>query len=140
MSDRDVRLEEAVVEATEAGKLACARAHDIAARLEVEPLAVGHAADRAGVRIERCQLGLFGYGSKAEGKHKIVRPMAEVPPALEAALRAAAGPEGLTCDAVWGIAAGLGIARLEASNAAEGLGLRVWHCQLGCFPRPGKGG
>ena len=138
MIDEDVRLQQAVAEATEDGKLACARAHDIASTLGVEPLAVGQAADQAGVRIARCQLGLFGYGNKADGTHKIVRPPAQVLPPLEAALRAEAGPDGLPCDAVWRVADRLGVARLEASNAVEGLGLRVSRCQLGCFPRPWK--
>jgi len=124
----------------EDGKLGCAQAHALAAEYGLEPLAVGQAADAAGVRVFHCQLGLFGYGLKSEGKHKIVQPMAHVPPALEAALRAAAGPDGLPCDAVWQLADRLGISRLEASNAVEGLGLRVSRCQLGCFPHPWDGG
>jgi hypothetical protein len=135
-----VRLQQAVMEAAEEGKLGCARAHDMADLLGVEPLAVGRAADQAGVRIARCQLGLFGYGSKAEGTDKMVRPMAAVPAGWETALRAEAGEDGLPCDAVWRVAERLGIGRPEAGNATEGLGLRVSVCQLGCFPRARKGG
>ncbi len=140
LNDMDERLRQAVLDHLEDGMLGCTSAHAIALELGVPPIAVGRAADAAGVRIARCQLGLFGYGPKAEGKHKIVQPMAHVPPALEAALRAAAGPDGLPCDAVWQLADRLGISRLEASNAVEGLGLRVSRCQLGCFPHPWDGG
>jgi len=135
----DEQLRQAVLGHLEDGHLTCHQAHTIAQELGVEPLEVGQAADEVGVRISRCQLGLFGYGSKAEGKHKIVRPMAQVPPAIEAAIRAKAGEEGLPCIAVWRIADRLGHSRLEISNAVEGLGLRVSTCQLGCFPRPPKG-
>ena len=135
----DEQLRQAVLGHLEEGHLTCHQAHAIAKELGVEPLDVGRAADEVGVRVSRCLLGLFGYGSKAAGTHKIVRPMAQVPPSLEAALRAKAGEEGIPCIAVWHIADGLGISRLEASNAVEGLGLRVSHCQLGCFPHPSRG-
>ncbi|MBN1135134.1 MAG: hypothetical protein JXM73_01015 [Anaerolineae bacterium] len=132
----DERLRQAVQDHLEDGQLACQQAHAIAEELDIEPLEVGRAADKMGVRIFRCQLGLFGYGSKADGTHKIVRPMAQVPPHLEAALRAETGEAGLPCSAIWRVADNLGIGRLEASSAVESLGLRVWYCQLGCFPHP----
>jgi hypothetical protein len=97
------------------------------------------AADEAGIRISHCQLGLFGYGPKAEGRHKIVHPMDDVPQRLSAHVRAAAGGKGIPCAAVWEVADGLGFTRLEAGSAAEAMGLRVSDCQLGCFPRPKKG-
>ena len=135
----DEQLRQAVLGHLEEGHLTCHQAHAIAKELGVEPLDVGRAADEVGVRVSRCLLGLFGYGSKAAGTHKIVRPMAQVPPSLEAALRAEAGEEGLPCIAVWRVADRLGHSRLEVSNAVEGLGLRVSHCQLGCFPHPSRG-
>ena len=129
-------LQQALAGRLEDGKLACAEAHALAAEYGLEPLAVGQAADAAGVRIFHCQLGLFGYGPKSEGKHKIVQPMETVPQELADRLRAAAGPDGISCLAIWRIAAELGTTRLEASGAVEALGLRVSTCQLGCFPRP----
>jgi hypothetical protein len=132
----DDRIGEAIRQRLRDGQLPCASAHAVARHLEVEPLAVGRAADEAGIRISRCQLGLFGYGPKAEGKHKIVQPMNPVPEELAARLRGAAGETGIPCETVWAIADNLGIRRLDASGAVEGLGLRVSRCQLGCFPRP----
>jgi len=67
---------QAVLNRLEDGKLTCYQAHAIAEELGVDPLDVGRAADEAGIRISCCQLGLFGYGSKADGTYKIVRPMA----------------------------------------------------------------
>jgi hypothetical protein len=96
------------------------------------------AANDAGIRISRCQLGLFGYGPKAEGKHKIVHAMDQVPERLAARLRGAADQEGITCQAVWAVADDLGFKRIEAAAAVEAMGLRVSRCQLGCFPRPWK--
>ncbi len=135
----DEQLYEAMLERLEDGKLPCNQAHAIAKILDVEPLTVGFAANDAGIRISRCQLGLFGFGPKAERKHKIVLPMDEVPERLAARLRAGADGGDITCTAVWEVADGMGYKRLEASSAVEAMGLNVSRCQLGCFPRPWKG-
>jgi hypothetical protein len=135
----DERLRQAMLERLEDGKLPCNQAHAIAQILEITPLTVGLAANEANIRISRCQLGLFGFGPKAEGKHKIVHPMDEVPERLAARLRAQADKNGITCTTVWKVADGLGYKRLEASSAVEAMGLKVSRCQLACFPRPWKG-
>ena len=100
----DERLHQTMLKRLEDGKLPCIRAFAIARSLGLDPLTVGMAADEAGIRISRCQLGLFGYGPKAEGKHKIVRPMEHVPAALEQAIRGALDAKGLPCVAAWEIA------------------------------------
>ena len=135
----DEKLRQAMQDRLEDGRLACNQAFGIARALEIEPLTVGLAANDAGIRISSCQLGLFGYGPKAEGKHKIVHAMDEVPERLAARLREAAEGENITCTAVWKVADGLGFMRLEASSAVEAMGLKVSRCQLGCFPRPWQG-
>ena len=135
----DEQILQAMQERLEDGMLPCNQAHAIAQILHVDPLTIGLAANEAGIRISRCQLGLFGYGPKAEGKHKIVHPMDDVPERLAARLRAQAEGEAITCTAIWRVADGLGYPRLEASSAVEAMGLRVSRCQLGCFPRPWKG-
>jgi hypothetical protein len=100
---------------------------------------VGEACNEAEIRISRCQLGLFGYGPKAEGKHKIVHAMDAVPERLSARLSAEAEAGNITCAAVWRVADALRFQRLKTSSAVEAMGLRVSVCQLGCFPRPWKG-
>lgn len=131
----DKTLYQAMLERLDDGQLPCATAHGLAREFDMEPLAVGQVADEAGIRINRCQLGLFGYGPKAEGKHKIVHAMEDVPERLAAHLRAATGDDGITCAAIWQIADELGYLRIEASSAVEAMGIRVSRCQLGCFPR-----
>ena len=123
----------------ENGRLPCNQAFGIAQILDIDPLTVGMAANDNDIRISRCQLGLFGYGPKAEGKHKIVHAMDEVPGRLAVRLRAAAEGDKITCTAVWKVADGLGYRRIEASSAVEAMGLKVSRCQLGCFPRPWEG-
>jgi hypothetical protein len=134
--DMDKQLHQAMLENLVDGQLPCNQAHAIAENLDIEPLQVGFAANETDIRISRCQLGLFGYGPKAEGKHKIVHPMDDVPERLAARLRAGANRDSITCNAVWAVADKLGYKRIEASSAVEAMGLKVSRCQLGCFPRP----
>lgn len=143
----DQQLQQAMKEQLEDGKLPCRQAFAIAQELELEPIEVGLAASEAGIRISRCQLGLFGYGPKAEGKHKIVHAMDKVPERLAARLRAEAevnllsedAKPGITCTGVWRSADGLDYPRMKAASAVEAMGLKVTRCQLGCFPRPWEG-
>ncbi len=135
----DERIHQAMLDRLEDGRLPCNQCHAIARILDVDPLTVGMAANEAGIRISHCQLGLFGYGPKAEGKHKIVHAMDEVPERLAARLRANATDGAITCKAIWKVADGLGFPRLEACSAVEAMGIRVSRCQLGCFPRPWEG-
>jgi hypothetical protein len=143
----DQEIKQAMMERLEDGQLPCNQAFAIAQSFGAEPLTVGMMANEAGIRISRCQLGLFGYGPKAEGKHKIVHAMDDVPERLAARLRAEAesslqsegGEPGITCAGIWRAADGLGYPRLEASSAVEAMGLKVTRCQLGCFPRPWEG-
>lgn len=132
----DETLYQAMLDRLEDGRLPCNHAFALAKKLNTDPLTVGLAANDAGIRISRCQLGLFGYGPKSEGKHKIVHAMDNVPERLAARLRAEAVDGNLTCAAIWEVADGLGFKRVEASSAVEAMGLNVSHCQLGCFPRP----
>lgn len=114
-------------------QLPCAAAFKIAQQLGAEPIEVGQAADRNNVRLGRCQLGLFGYGPKSEGKHRIVKPMAQVPNDLRQAIQESLTDGRLTCAAAWSLAERFGRPRLDISSAAEGMGIRISHCQLGAF-------
>lgn len=115
------------------GMLPCAAAFRVAEELGVEPLEVGRTADEMGVRLNRCQLGLFGYGPKAEGRHKIVRPADVVEPGLAQAIQDGLSEGRLPCRVAWEIAGTLGIPKMEVSAAAEALGIRIVRCQLGAF-------
>jgi hypothetical protein len=115
------------------GQLPCTVAHVIAYELDVKALQVGQAADEMEVAVSLCQLGCFGYGPKAEGKSKILRPAAKEDETLMERLRSTAVEGGIQCLKLWQIAAEFGLERLAVSNAAEAMGLKIRPCQLGCF-------
>jgi len=126
-------LLQAIRDVLAGGTLPCAEAFRIAERLDITPAEVGGAADELGIRVSHCQLGLFGYGSKAEGKHRIVRPLPEVPSEISEEIESRLQEGRLPCREVWVAARRLGRTRLEVSGAAEALEVRIARCQLGCF-------
>jgi hypothetical protein len=131
-------VNEAVKEAVQValdseGKLSCAAAFRIARELDVSPGQIGQVADGLEVRLNRCQLGLFGYGPKAEGRHKIVEPADDVEEGLAQAIQDSLRNGELGCDAAWEIAAAMRIPKMKVAAAAETLGIKISRCQLGAF-------
>jgi hypothetical protein len=111
------------------GKMACAVAFDIAENLGVSPAEVGFTLDMLEIRLIKCQLGLFGYGS---GK-KIAQATENMPESLEKAIRAEVSGENLSCATAWRIAGEFRIGKMKVSSACEALGIKIKPCQLGAF-------
>lgn len=127
------RIREMIAANPVKGRLGCAVAHYIAAYLKVEPSLVGSTATRMGVKIDQCQLGLFGYGRKGISGYKIVGRKVEVGDAVLEAIKEASDRGRISCLKLWEIAEREGIARAEAGNAADALGIKISPCQLGAF-------
>ena len=127
------RIVEALLERAVDGQVSCASAHEVAAQLGVSPLTVAREVNRAHLRFYRCQLGLFGYGPKPEGKHKIVLKAGRVPEEIEAAIMAKSTDGHISCKAAWEVAAQFEYPRLGIANILEAMGFKLTKCQLGCF-------
>lgn len=125
----DEKVAGAVRERAAKGVLPCAEAERIGAAQGVRLEEVGRTLDLLEVRIDRCQLGLFGYGPE----RKAVRPAASVAPDLAEAIRGRLADGRLPCEAAWEIAAALRITRMEVSAACETQKIRIKPCQLGAF-------
>lgn len=130
-SDRKPRDEvvRAVTEKTKEGKLTCAAAHSIAERMGVPSEEVGIAADALGVRIHKCQLGLFGYGPE----NKKIGPAPEVSTGLRQAIEGAKVNGRLGCAAAWRIAEEFHISRMDVASACETMKVKISACQIGAF-------
>jgi hypothetical protein len=124
----DPRIAEALKARAKAGRIACARAFGLAEELEASPAEIGRHLDLLEIRIEKCQLGLFGYE-----RSKAVRPAREVAPELKAAIEAGLDAGRLPCQQAWAIAERLGLKKMEVSAAAEALKIKISGCQLGSF-------
>lgn len=128
-ADIDPALREALLKQSQNGHVACAVAFDIAATLKRPAAELGHAMDRSGLRIVKCQLGLFGYAPEK----KIVQPADAVHPDLEAAIRAQLENDRLSCRKAWQIAQALAVPKMKVSAACEALRIKIKPCQLGAF-------
>jgi hypothetical protein len=126
----DEKIAAAVREKVANGKLACADAERIGARLSAALAEVGRTLDLLEVRIDGCQLGLFGYDAPGG---RIVKPAEKVEPGLEAAIRGRLSSGRLPCAAAWEIAAEMKIPRMKVSSACETLKIKIKPCQLGAF-------
>ena len=129
----DMNVEEEIKHVLQDAKLPCAVAFQLAEEQGVTPGEIGDLADRLNIRVSHCQLGLFGYGPKAEGKHKIVKPAPTVSDDVAAAIQGRAAGGQVSCADVWAAAEALHLSKLQAAAVVEALGLRVMTCQLHCF-------
>ncbi|MDA8123983.1 MAG: hypothetical protein M0009_02175 [Deltaproteobacteria bacterium] len=133
---RDAKVDEGLAAAVQAksvgGKLSCPAAEALAAELAVTMAEIGKTADLLEVRINGCQLGLFGHSPAEKG----VKPAEEVSHVFETLIRSrlVGGPAGpMPCAAAWEIAKLRKMPRLEVSSACEKLGIKIKPCQLGAF-------
>jgi hypothetical protein len=118
----------------EDGHIHCEAAHGIAEELGVQPLTMGEMADEIGIRITRCQLGLFGYAAeKGMPGYRQVKKLDDPPKTAAAAVRQAANNGVIPCLTLWHLAEEHGLTKQDMGNVAETLELKVSPCQLGCF-------
>ncbi len=122
-------VRDALLERSRDGQVACAVVFDIAAGLKRPAADIGQAMDRSGLRIVKCQLGLFGYTPEK----KIVRPADTVHPEMAAAIRAKLESDRLSCRNAWEIAQALKVPKMRVSAACEALRIKIKPCQLGAF-------
>lgn len=128
-------LSEAILQAASPRKLLpCAIAFKVSQATATSPADVGEVATELGVRIVRCQLGLFGYGTPHTPSDKRLEPQDSYPAELLQRLESWRGKR-LPCVDAWAIAEAVKVPRLTLGSAAESLGIRITACQLGCFQR-----
>lgn len=112
------------------GSITCVAAHAIAKKCGCPPESVGMNIDLLEKRIRRCQLGLFGYGTK---RSKVVKPAAMVTKNLQHAIRGVMDENRISCRAAWDLAKKMGLTRMEMASACEAMGAKISNCQLGAF-------
>ena len=111
-------------------RIGCAAAHAIAEELKCSPADVGMTIDLLEIRINQCQLGLFGHSPQK----RIVKPAEHVSPEVQNAIKQVAQDErDISCINIWKIAEECDMTRLDAACACETLKIKISSCQLGAF-------
>ena len=126
------RIAEMIRAKSQGNRLACGTAEMISNELGVEMSEVGITSDLLEIKIEKCQLGLFGYGNKPD-HGKDIHVAGSVSDEIKKALEDTAVNGKVSCAELWSIADRLGIKRKEVSSACEALKLKIKECQLGAF-------
>ncbi len=124
------------------GQLSCVKAHELAIAQAIDPQKVRELLDELGIRISRCQLGLFGHAKEKgmpgfRAARETVQTRKEEgkgvsEEAAEAVKQIRSGSQ-VTCEDLWRVGDTHGVSRFEMGCIAEFLGLSVKKCQLGCF-------
>jgi len=125
----DAVLKEALQRQARKGELPCAVAFKLASDLGRPPAEIGAAADALGIRLVKCQLGLFGYSPEK----KIVQAAPAADPAMETAIRDKLENGRLACSRAWEVAVAFQVTRMAVSAACEAMQLKIKPCQLGAF-------
>lgn len=126
----DAAIADEIRERESDGRITCAAAHRIAQKKGCLPKIVGMNIDLLEKRICKCQLGLFGHGTK---KGKAVDASPAVAPDLEKAIADAMDGDWITCKSAWAVASRFNLPKIEVSNACEALDIKIGKCQLGAF-------
>jgi hypothetical protein len=126
------RIAKAIREKSARRTLACGTGEKISKDLEVKISEVGITADLLGIKINKCQLGLFGWGEKSSHDQDI-QASVSVSAEMKSALEKAAENGVVTCAALWRIADSLSAKRKVVSAACDTLKLKIQACQLGAF-------
>lgn len=122
-------IAKAVEKKTVNGEIACADAAGIAFSLKAPMGEIGIAIDLMEIRISKCQLGLFGYGTKKMN----VKPAETISSGLETDIRNTLVNGRLPCAVAWEIAERFGLPKTSVSSACEALKIKIKPCQLGAF-------
>lgn len=125
------RLKHELERATKRNRISCAAALATAFRCGITPAEVGRALDEAEIRIELCQLGLFGFGSG--GEKQLLIPDT-IPAGVETWIRGCVEAKGhVTCAEIFAKGKAECLARALLAGACETLGVKIRSCQLGAF-------
>ena len=123
------QLESTIRSRLKGGCLPCPIGWRIAKDMAIPRIAVGAIMDKLGVRIANCQLGFFKLDKTS---HPDSAPW-EPSPEIAAGLRELDAAHNLTCSTAFALARRLKTTPMRVSEAANILGLKIRHCQLGCF-------
>jgi hypothetical protein len=128
MKGKQIKIEDVLQKASLNSKLSCIKIFDIIKENSLPADEMAAAIDKARVKINACQMGLFGY----QGGKNI--PLAEtVPEILQNKIMGNLENGKLTCAAAWNIASDLSIKKIEVASACEKLNIKISKCQLHAF-------
>ncbi len=113
--------------------MACAMAFDCADILNQTRQKTGIFLDKLHIRLDKCQLGLFGYGGdKMKGK-KFLELTDSESIQIKSIIEGNVKDGIVTCSEIWDLAEESGTGKKKISTYCEKNGIKIKGCQLGAF-------
>ncbi|MFC1958380.1 hypothetical protein ACFLV6_00435 [Chloroflexota bacterium] len=110
--------------------LPCSIALEVARKLKVAPKAAGDVANRLGIKVIDCQLGCFGREKAAP-----YEPDGEaINETVAEGIKGHLVDGRLPCASAFKLGRELRVSLKEISDVANRLKIKIFNCQLGCFP------
>ena len=128
-SDMEKNIKDEILKKIRENRLSCASAFKISKNFGITPSITGDFLDKLDIRINKCQMGLFGYIPEK----KIIKPLDFLDDKLKEAINNASSKGRLSCENAWNIADRLKIDRMTVSAGCETMGIKITQCQLGAF-------
>ena len=111
-------------------RISCSAAHKAAEEAGVSPQEAGRALDLLEVRINGCQLGLFGFkGDRGKADLRMPEAAEKIIEAVESRME----NNRISCQQLWEAAEEAGCAKMTAAGVCEARGIKIHSCQLGAF-------
>ena len=129
-AELDKRAEKAVADRVKNNRISCRAAHKAAEETGLSPEIIGRTLDLLEIRINGCQLGLFGKKSDRE-KAGVIMP--DEAGRLKEAVTEASDNKRISCLDLWKAADRAGSSRINAAAVCEEEGIKIHSCQLGAF-------
>lgn len=107
----------------------CASAFNLSRKLSLPTSETGLYLDHCNIRLKRCQIGLFGYGSG----NKLIKKLSSLDPSLSDRITSLTENDRLSCASVFIIASEFRISKVDVGNACETLGIKINGCRFGAF-------
>ncbi len=129
LSDIEKNIKDEIFKKVMENRLPCASAFKISKDFDMSPSIIGAFLDKLDIRINKCQMGLFGY----RPEKKIIKPLDSPADKLINAINNASSNGRLSCENAWNIADRLKLGRMTVSAGCETTSIKITHCQLGAF-------
>lgn len=129
--DINTTIKEKLNKSSEDNKISCPAVHLTAKELSVTPEEAGIQTDLLELRLNFCQLGLFGWEGEPSGK--LLDKNIEISDILEQELKSIVKDNRITCLECWNIAKKLKLKKVNVASVCENNGIKIKKCQLGAF-------
>ncbi len=111
------------------GKMSCPAVLKISEKLNISKSEAGYYVDYLGLRLAKCQIGLFGHGEKG----KLIRMLEDPDENIKIQIESLLEGKSLSCENVFTIAKKQNVSQVTVGSVCQSIGVKIKKCQIGAF-------